>query len=227
MFTKFEPLWVWCKRTESRTLRRAINQFLSDFHIYCPIFVKFVCRLSRNSRTLNLLEPQGPVQACNGIPLLPFVWYICCTRRFGSWLYLSLQHICWHYTDRFIVSLPCWHLDIFVCILRLPFVSHQECDKPYRKLLAKSVSAFIKHFMARAEVLLYCGERVHCLRPSGCMQHHEFYILPTEGIYVSVWFLEETVIISQYNSNLSVFITNGVCSLRGTNRLLKYVSSSS
>jgi len=39
------------------------------------------------------------------------------------------------------------------------------------------------------------------------MQRHAFYILPTEGIYVSVWFLEETVIISQYNSNLSVFVT--------------------
>jgi hypothetical protein len=26
----------------------------------------FMCRLSRNSGSLNLLEPQGPVQACSG-----------------------------------------------------------------------------------------------------------------------------------------------------------------
>ena len=31
----------------------------------------FVCRLSRNSGSLNLLEPPGPVQACTGIAL-PF-----------------------------------------------------------------------------------------------------------------------------------------------------------
>ena len=31
----------------------------------------FKCRLSRNSRSLNLLEPEGPVQACNGIAV-PF-----------------------------------------------------------------------------------------------------------------------------------------------------------
>jgi hypothetical protein len=46
------------------------------------------------------------------------------------------------------------------------------------------------------------------------MQHHEFYILPTEGIYVSVWFLEETVIISQYNSNFSVFIRRSLFTAR-------------
>ena len=29
----------------------------------------FLCRLSSNSGSLNLLEPSGPVQACNGIAL--------------------------------------------------------------------------------------------------------------------------------------------------------------
>jgi hypothetical protein len=29
----------------------------------------FMCRLSRNSGSLNLLEPSGPVQACNGVAL--------------------------------------------------------------------------------------------------------------------------------------------------------------
>jgi hypothetical protein len=33
----------------------------------------FMCRLSRNSGGLNLLEPSGPVQACNGIAL-PFFY---------------------------------------------------------------------------------------------------------------------------------------------------------
>ena len=35
----------------------------------------FMCRLSGNSGSLNLLEPSGPVQACNGIAL-PFDIYI-------------------------------------------------------------------------------------------------------------------------------------------------------
>ena len=29
----------------------------------------FMCRFSRNSGNHNVLEPKGPVQACNGIPL--------------------------------------------------------------------------------------------------------------------------------------------------------------
>jgi hypothetical protein len=33
------------------------------------ILTTFMCRLSRNSGSLNLLEPKGPVQACNGIAL--------------------------------------------------------------------------------------------------------------------------------------------------------------
>jgi hypothetical protein len=32
-----------------------------------------VCRLSRNSGSLNLLEPSGPVQACNGTALPYFI----------------------------------------------------------------------------------------------------------------------------------------------------------
>ena len=77
-------------------LRTAVNQFLAEFYIYCPIFflcVKYVCLLFGNFRNLNLLETQEPVHACNWIPLLSFVWYICFTRRFGSW-FLSLQHMC-------------------------------------------------------------------------------------------------------------------------------------
>ena len=31
----------------------------------------FMCRLSRNSESLNLLEPKGLSQACNGIAFLP------------------------------------------------------------------------------------------------------------------------------------------------------------
>jgi len=31
------------------------------------ILANFMCRQSRNSEILNLLEPSGPVQACNGI----------------------------------------------------------------------------------------------------------------------------------------------------------------
>jgi hypothetical protein len=30
----------------------------------------FMCRLSRNSGSLNLLEPQGSVQACNGVAFI-------------------------------------------------------------------------------------------------------------------------------------------------------------
>ena len=30
----------------------------------------FICRFSRNSGSLKLLEPSGPVQACNGIALV-------------------------------------------------------------------------------------------------------------------------------------------------------------
>jgi hypothetical protein len=34
----------------------------------------FMCRLSRHSGSLNLLEPQGPFQACSGKALpLPFL----------------------------------------------------------------------------------------------------------------------------------------------------------
>jgi hypothetical protein len=32
----------------------------------------FMCRFSRNSGSLNLQEPSGPVQACNGTAL-PFI----------------------------------------------------------------------------------------------------------------------------------------------------------
>jgi hypothetical protein len=35
----------------------------------------FMCRLSRNSGSLNRLEPSGPVQACNGTAL-PFTFYV-------------------------------------------------------------------------------------------------------------------------------------------------------
>jgi hypothetical protein len=48
----------WASR---RPVRRADN------------LTTFMCRLSRNSRSLNLLEPQGPVLACSGQALpLPF-----------------------------------------------------------------------------------------------------------------------------------------------------------
>jgi hypothetical protein len=43
----------------------------------------FICRLSENPGSLNLLEPYGPVQAYNGIALpLPF---FTCTEFRGNW----------------------------------------------------------------------------------------------------------------------------------------------
>jgi len=38
--------------------------------------VTFMCRLSRNSGILSLLEPEEPVQACNGITLTPDFYFV-------------------------------------------------------------------------------------------------------------------------------------------------------
>jgi hypothetical protein len=45
----------------------------------------FMCRLSSKSGSLSLLEPSGPVQACNGIAV-PFT--------FSQEFHNSLQHVC-------------------------------------------------------------------------------------------------------------------------------------
>ena len=51
----------------------------------------FMCRLSRNSGSLNLLQPSGPVQACNMIPLRLHYnrWWAACISylRGGGWNY--------------------------------------------------------------------------------------------------------------------------------------------
>jgi hypothetical protein len=50
----------------------------------------FMCRLSRNSMSLELLEPESPVRACNGVAL-PFVLQIPSQHKLLTLVELSLD----------------------------------------------------------------------------------------------------------------------------------------
>jgi len=44
-----------------------------------------MCILSRNSGSLNLLDPEKPVQACNGIAFFLCFWLYGCILYWGPW----------------------------------------------------------------------------------------------------------------------------------------------
>ena len=62
--------------------------------------ITFMCRLSLNSESLNLLEPLGPVQACKGIAL-PLHHFICVVQL---WLICFYEVLLWFLSMKMV---PC------------------------------------------------------------------------------------------------------------------------
>jgi len=82
-----QPLTKMSTRKISWGVKAAVAYSWESYHFQVPIIFK--------SESLNLLEPSGPAQACNGIAL-PFIfsWYLMCEQN-GSRREPALYYSLW------------------------------------------------------------------------------------------------------------------------------------
>jgi hypothetical protein len=72
-------LWPWVRLIKIRTRDISLG-IKRPVHMADKLAI-FMCRLSRNSGSLNLVEPYGLVQICTGIALTYFTFYPHLDRR--------------------------------------------------------------------------------------------------------------------------------------------------
>jgi hypothetical protein len=124
----------------------------------------FVCRLSRNPGSLNLLEPSAPVQACIGIAL-PYLfsyiisllkWSMCCTDPTISYV----RHFVLTFAIRFL-RLPSGSyvrhsvLTFAILFLRSPFCSYVWHFALTLAILFLRLSfcSYVRHFVLTSAIL--------------------------------------------------------------------------
>jgi hypothetical protein len=145
--------------------------------------VTFMCRLSRNPGSLNLLEPPGPVQACNGIAvhyLLSYIIslltlngvYVVPTAQFRTFAILSvLSPFCSyvrHFVHTFAILCACspFYSNVrhFIRTFAILFVHSSFCSSFYSYLrhfvrtfailfLRSSFYSYVRHFVRTFDIL--------------------------------------------------------------------------